>query len=240
MPGKPSKPLEKQCRRCGSLFSTTEKRAWRTHYCSTICNDAWTAQDRANRKEARRRQCVTCGVTFYPRWRQIKTTGARYCSNHCSTLPRLAEMSAKGCAVRNRMLADGTIRFPTGPANKQWRGGPKAARQRAQADGRLAARVRKYRAANPEKTREWTQSRNRRKFGRLPRGTIPALYEKQRGKCAVCRVVIGQSYHTDHITPLVAGGEHVPNNLQLLCQHCNCTKSAKDPIQFMQERGFLL
>jgi hypothetical protein len=29
-------------------------------------------------------------------------------------------------------------------------------------------------------------------------------------------------------------------NVQLLCPPCNLKKHAKDPIQFMQERGFLL
>ena len=44
----------------------------------------------------------------------------------------------------------------------------------------------------------------------------------------------------DHIVPLAKGGSDGPENIQLLCAHCNRRKSAKDPIVFMQENGFLL
>ena len=238
--GSKSPKITKLCKQCRTEFLTTVKREWRTHYCSKVCLDEWTKADRESRKQARLRECVTCGEAFYPRWMQIRATGALYCSNRCSTLPRLKAMSAKGLAERNRRLSEGIIKLPVGLANKQWKGGPKAAISRAIADGRAAEWNRRYRANNPEKTREWKKTRSGRVIGRLPRGTIPALYEKQRGKCSVCHVSLGKSYHADHITPLASGGEHAPNNLQLLCQHCNCTKSAKDPIKFMQERGFLL
>lgn len=241
MAGGSKSPVKmKLCKHCGVEFATTVKREWRTHYCSKSCLDAWTEADREARKKARRRECVTCGKTFYPRWMQIRSTGAMYCSNRCSTMPRLDKLVAQGHEGLKRARAAGTIHLPVGPANKQWKGGPKAAVARAIADGRSANWQKKYRAANPSKMREWKQTRNGRIIGRLPRGTIPSLYKKQCGKCAVCHVSLGKSYHADHIIPLAGGGEHVPNNIQLLCQHCNCTKSAKDPIQFMQERGFLL
>lgn len=40
--------------------------------------------------------------------------------------------------------------------------------------------------------------------------------------------------------PLARGGTNQRTNLQLLCPPCNLSKSAKDPIDFMQSRGFLL
>jgi hypothetical protein len=33
---------------------------------------------------------------------------------------------------------------------------------------------------------------------------------------------------------------HTDFNVQLLCATCNLNKNAKDPIDFMQSRGFLL
>ena len=204
------------------------------------CGSECSERIRAGKLKARERNCVTCGKQFNPRWRQIRNTGGKYCSNRCSTLPRLQEMSAKGAAASKAAHAEGRIKLPTGPANKQWKGGHKEAIKRYLADGRLTARVRKYRAENPTKTREWYQNRRGRKTGRLPRGYLVKLYELQRGKCPVCKDNLGKSYHTDHINPLAAGGEHIVGNIQLLCQHCNCTKSAKDPIKFMQECGFLI
>lgn len=40
--------------------------------------------------------------------------------------------------------------------------------------------------------------------------------------------------------PLAKGGEHTPFNIQLLCPRCNVRKSAKHPVDFMQENGYLL
>jgi 5-methylcytosine-specific restriction endonuclease McrA len=47
-------------------------------------------------------------------------------------------------------------------------------------------------------------------------------------------------YHLDHIVSLKRGGDNVDSNMQLLTKRCNQNKSAKDPIAFMQSRGFLL
>lgn len=44
----------------------------------------------------------------------------------------------------------------------------------------------------------------------------------------------------DHIMPMDLGGSNDASNLQLLCQSCNSSKHAKHPVDFMQERGFLL
>lgn len=36
------------------------------------------------------------------------------------------------------------------------------------------------------------------------------------------------------------GGANDKSNIQLLCPHCNLSKGAKHPVDFMQERGMLL
>lgn len=61
----------------------------------------------------------------------------------------------------------------------------------------------------------------------------------QRGLCAACKEVL-KKFHVDHIVPLALGGAHEPSNLQLLCPPCNRSKHAKDPVRFMQEKGYLL
>ena len=66
------------------------------------------------------------------------------------------------------------------------------------------------------------------------------LLSAQKNKCAVCKTDIRDGYHVDHIIPIKRGGSNLPNNLQLLCAPCNLSKGAKDPIVFMQQRGFLL
>jgi 5-methylcytosine-specific restriction endonuclease McrA len=44
----------------------------------------------------------------------------------------------------------------------------------------------------------------------------------------------------DHIIPLALGGTNTDDNIQLLRAKCNKQKGAKHPIDFMQQRGFLL
>lgn len=69
---------------------------------------------------------------------------------------------------------------------------------------------------------------------------IDRIHLLQKGKCACCHIKIGKKFERDHIIPLALGGTNDHFNIQLLCSPCNRTKSAKHPVDFMQERGFLL
>lgn len=55
---------------------------------------------------------------------------------------------------------------------------------------------------------------------------VRTAYERQGGICPIC----GQHFdieemHADHIMPWTKGGKTVVDNLQMLCSHCNATKS---------------
>ena len=76
--------------------------------------------------------------------------------------------------------------------------------------------------------------------GKLSKDIAIKLFKLQRGKCACCRLPLGDDYHLDHRMPLALGGENVDSNMQLLRATCNVHKSAKHPTDFMQSRGFLL
>jgi 5-methylcytosine-specific restriction endonuclease McrA len=105
------------------------------------------------------------------------------------------------------------------------------------------ARARLYRAANPEVIRANTAARRAKRKsvgGTYTAADIRRLFELQRGKCAVCRTELGGGFHRDHILPLRLGGRNSKDNIQLLCQPCNQAKYKKHPVDFMQERGFLL
>ena len=113
-------------------------------------------------------------------------------------------------------------------------------------DYRVRNRVatRKHYANNPHKAREGCRNRRARllqRMGIVSKDIEQILFAKQTGKCACCRIKLNKvKQHLDHKVPLVAGGMHEDSNLQLLCDKCNLSKGAKDPIKFMQERGFLL
>lgn len=94
---------------------------------------------------------------------------------------------------------------------------------------------------NPEKIKIKNQKRRTAKStGSLTATHIKAMYISQKEKCPVCKKSIKDKYHIDHVTPLAKGGSNDIENIQLLCPFCNLSKGAKDPIEFMQSRGFLL
>lgn len=104
-------------------------------------------------------------------------------------------------------------------------------------------RSREYRKANPDKLKAIRSNVEGRRGGAEGRHTladIRRILKAQKGKCAYCRVAVGENYHVDHIVPLSRGGTNWPRNLQILCAPCNLTKNARDPIAYAQSLGFLL
>ena len=117
--------------------------------------------------------------------------------------------------------------------------------KRRAADPDLARREsREWFARNPERRAAYEQNRRAKKrarAGKLSANIIETLMAKQRGLCACCRVDLKLSgVHLDHVMPLALGGEHADKNMQLLCPPCNQQKHSKHPIDFMQQKGFLL
>lgn len=105
---------------------------------------------------------------------------------------------------------------------------------------------REYRAAwgerNKHKLRVYRANRRAlaASSGRLSPDLGPRLFKLQKGKCACCGERLGEKYHMDHIVPLALGGPNTDDNIQLLRARCNSQKNAKHPVDFMQERGYLL
>lgn len=97
--------------------------------------------------------------------------------------------------------------------------------------------------AHPEIVRVHNQNRRARKAavgGKLSMDIEAKLFKLQKGKCACCGKSLASGHHLDHITPLSLGGRNEDSNMQLLTPLCNLQKHAKHPVDFMQERGFLL
>ena len=84
------------------------------------------------------------------------------------------------------------------------------------------------------------RSQKKKNGGRFTATQVSALYPAQRGRCVSCRGKLGESYHRDHVVPLSLGGSNDISNIQLLCEFCNLSKGAKDPIVWAQEQGRLL
>mgnify|MGYP003441980287 FL=1 len=195
-------------------------------------------------KLERTRECAHCAISFVARRCQIEAGRGKYCSHRCAfdggAHANLFTEQAQEKSLENRRLSikiNGT-KHRKGEANHKWKGGKDAYRDRYR-DREREYRV-AYRAKNPEKVREFARKRRQSMLQKLPTGTVKKIGASQKWLCVVCRNSIRKEFHIDHINPLALGGVNEASNIQLLCPSCNLRKSAKDPIDFMQERGFLL
>ena len=105
---------------------------------------------------------------------------------------------------------------------------------------RLLAQQKEYYENNKDK---WIEKAHKRRASGLPThfkiSDIKRLKELQQSKCPICKQKLSK-HHIDHIVPLSKGGANDFGNLQLLCPSCNLNKHAKDPVVFMQSKGYLL
>ena len=63
--------------------------------------------------------------------------------------------------------------------------------------------------------------------GTITRKSLEALYQKQKGLCAISGESLENGYHIDHVIPLSKEGEHTIKNVQLLLPRINLYKSNK-------------
>ena len=222
------------CKHCKKQIIVPRSKVWRTKFCSDGCRSAFKQTISDNRK----RNCLVCKSEFQPRLQQILTGNGKYCSVACrnvAALPMLLseEAKEKSKATYKKNLDLGLIVHPSGENHPRWKGGSKETIQRRIKDGRAKDSVKRYREANPEKTREWSTTRKNRKTGRLPKGTIVSKLKGQNYLCNICGISVASKYHVDHVFPLALGGKHEPSNIQILCPPCNLKKWIKlpDPIE---------
>ena len=104
-------------------------------------------------------------------------------------------------------------------------------------------RNREWNAANREYCAANARTRRSRLLGADGSHTIEdasRIRSDQKDRCAACCAKLKGKGHLDHIVALARGGSNWPSNLQWLCAPCNLSKSARDPIEFMQSRGNLI
>lgn len=215
--------------------------------------------------DGRCRPCENARLAAY-RLANPDKTRARYARYYAANKEKVREYAAKNAERRREYLA----RYRAENAERLRKLGAnyylatrdkqlaRSAKYRAKNAEKARAVCAKWRAENPERARmanaawlaanpnAWRTSRQNRRArtsasaGTLSRGLAERLLKLQRGRCACCRKPLGDDYHLDHIVPLALGGSNTDDNIQLLRSTCNQQKHAKHPVDFMQQRGFLL
>jgi len=229
----------KKCTKCGeekplSEFSALAANpedglAWNCRSCASKVNARWRAANKEKIKldkaayEVKNRERIRA---WHAAWREaniehVKARGAEY------RALRREEAKARSVAWRaaNVERSRATV--------KSWR---------ASNPENVKKILNTWKEANPDAKRIYGQNRNARKRagGKLSKDIVKTLFRRQRGKCACCGERLGKDYQLDHIMPIALGGANIDANVQLLKSRCNQQKNKKHPIEFMQERGFLL
>lgn len=105
------------------------------------------------------------------------------------------------------------------------------------------AAIAAWRAKNPLESRIYASNHRAKELGqdgKLSSGLVARLFSLQQGTCPCCHQPLGDDFEMHHIVAFSNGGENIDTNIQLLRAECNRDKFVKHPVDFMQERGFLL
>lgn len=232
--------VPRPCKKCGVIFSGR---------CCRSCKNAWRRanrkanpeQVRAATKELRdkdRDKYRAAAAEYRTRNPDAVRIAKEKYRNKGKTPEQIALAQQRGAHIKMRKTDPGWVEKTAKQKKKE-----RARIYREQNPEKVKAQLAAWTAAHPGYNRIKVQNRRARRIsngGVLSKGLADKLLKLQRGRCACCGQMLGEDYHLDHIQPLSRGGSHSDSNIQLLHRSCNLEKHSQDPIEFMQERGFLL
>jgi 5-methylcytosine-specific restriction endonuclease McrA len=234
----PESQTTKKCTKCGeekplsefyAMAISNDGLAWSCKACAAKSNAQWRAANKDKLRESKaayweknRERLIPQHTEWYKaNIEQVKARGVEYRALHRED----ARVNSVAWRAANVERSRATV--------KAWR---------AANPENVKKILNAWKVANPGAKRVYEQNREARKRegGKLSKEIVKILFKRQRGRCACCGEGLGKDYQLDHIMPIALGGANIDSNMQLLRKRCNLQKNKKHPIDFMQERGFLL
>lgn len=199
-----------ECAFCGEEFLVKHSHVEKRQCCSRKCRAALQSTNALGYDPEKRikKACTVCGAIILVKQSHADIEGT-YCSREC--------------------MAQDYQDTLTGDNNPNYKDGQSNTPEYYRAHGK------KWRAAHPERVRYWnriTRAKRKEAEGTHSQKDIEYHWRQQGGECIYCSVSLEESYHVDHIIPLVRGGTNYVGNLQLLCPTCNMRKKAMLPVEF--------
>ncbi len=99
---------------------------------------------------------------------------------------------------------------------------------------RASKKLKGYKIIELDTTMQQESQKTKRK--QVPQGQRIEIYNKYKGRCAICgKFVSYDDFTIDHMVPLSKGGTNEMDNLQLACNVCNRIKQDILPEDFMKK-----
>ena len=203
----------KRCSRCGEIKGPCEFRKDDRH------------------RDGLRSECIMCQADYYAQHRdEILAHKAYYRAKH------RAESAAYNANRREKLAAYHAKQYIEHRDEILARHAAYNAEHRED----KAAHDAMWAKSNPEKRRAYKHCRRARKIGNGGIHTAADIQrqgEIQHWVCwwrgPGCLVDCKDDYHVDHLIPLAKGGHNNPSNIVIACPHCNDSKGAKLPQEWI-------
>lgn len=225
-----------------------EKRASVTELTCTMCNETKSKEHFCSGKtlSGKKRICKSCKSKVDKdykekiRGQEIDYAKLKECPSCHEVLPVGEFQISNGLVKTYCLICTSLLRKAHYSRNKEHEA-LTAKRYRAENKEFVSDISKNYRRNHLDQSRTWCRMRHARKRnyqGVVEKVDTQLIRTMQQGLCVYCGADLVEGYHIDHIVPLSKGGQHVQDNIQLLCPSCNLSKGPKHPDLYEAQIGF--
>ena len=246
-----------QCTKCRQMVAWNGGLGWKGYHCPACRREFMRVFMRGRRAEAQMTTpcrechivpepdqragwlCVACDASIRALRRAVANAKARV-KSRAHRLEHRDEINAQAREQWASMPADVKATINAKRADYQRNKYHTDANERQS----VIARVRAWKADNPDRNADHMRAASRNHRGRKNdavcehgAGCFAVAAKMMARKCAICGSK--KRIEADHIVPLSRGGLDCRDNIQPLCKRCNTSKQARDHADFARSHGRL-